>query len=155
MPTLARPEVDLLEGLTTAISVDQERMGGNPRSAVGTATDPNAMLRVLWSRLGNPQGFSLHADVAVVLRQYRVRPGLMDVRGRLVEGSRRWRPRTRPGCQRRLAVGGARWHAISGLRRAARRTENGSRLVAGDWLRLITPRVGRSGDAGRPLRESG
>jgi hypothetical protein len=49
-----------------------------------------------------------------VLRQYRVRPGLMDVRGRLVDGSRRWRPRTRPGCQRRLAVGGARGHAISG-----------------------------------------
>ena len=55
----------MLEGLTTAISVDQERMGGNPRSTVGTATDPNVMLRVLWSRLGNPQGFSLHADVAV------------------------------------------------------------------------------------------
>ncbi len=54
MPTLARPEVDVLEGLTTAIIVDQERMGGNPRSTVGTATDANAMLRVLWSRLGKP-----------------------------------------------------------------------------------------------------
>src|SRR5262245_38083097 len=47
MPTLARPEVDLLEGLTTAIIVDQERMGANSRSTVGTATDANAMLRVL------------------------------------------------------------------------------------------------------------
>ncbi|MGZ4109623.1 MAG: excinuclease ABC subunit UvrA, partial [Actinomycetota bacterium] len=54
MPTLARPEVDLLEGLTTAIIVDQERMGSNPRSTVGTATDANAMLRILFSRLGQP-----------------------------------------------------------------------------------------------------
>ena len=55
MPTLSRPEVDLLEGLTTAIIVDQERMGSNPRSTVGTATDANAMLRILFSRLGKPQ----------------------------------------------------------------------------------------------------
>ncbi|SDP93890.1 Excinuclease UvrABC ATPase subunit [Actinopolyspora xinjiangensis] len=54
MPTLARPEVDLLDGLTTAIIVDQERMGGDARSTVGTATDVNAMLRVLFSRLGQP-----------------------------------------------------------------------------------------------------
>lgn len=54
MPTLSRPEVDVLEGLTTAIIVDQERMGANPRSTVGTATDANAMLRILFSRLGRP-----------------------------------------------------------------------------------------------------
>ncbi len=54
MPTLARPEVDVLEGLTTAIIVDQERMGANPRSTVGTATDANAMLRIVFSRLGRP-----------------------------------------------------------------------------------------------------
>src|SRR5499427_1879060 len=54
MPTLARPEVDLLEGLTTAIIVDQQRMGADPRSTVGTATDANAMLRILFSRLGQP-----------------------------------------------------------------------------------------------------
>ncbi|GAA4726366.1 excinuclease ABC subunit UvrA [Phytohabitans rumicis] len=54
MPTLSRPEVDLLDGLTTAIIVDQERMGSNPRSTVGTATDTNAMLRILFSRLGKP-----------------------------------------------------------------------------------------------------
>src|SRR5688572_16722012 len=54
MPTLARPEVDVLEGLTTAIIVDQERMGASSRSTVGTATDANAMLRVLWSRIGKP-----------------------------------------------------------------------------------------------------
>jgi excinuclease UvrABC ATPase subunit len=54
MPTLARPEVDVIDGLTTAISVDQERMGSNPRSTVGTATDADAMLRILFSRLGQP-----------------------------------------------------------------------------------------------------
>jgi excinuclease UvrABC ATPase subunit len=54
MPTVARPEVDVLDGLTTAIIVDQERMGANARSTVGTATDANAMLRVLFSRLGQP-----------------------------------------------------------------------------------------------------
>src|SRR5215210_2629084 len=54
MPTLARPEVDVLEGLTTAILVDQQRMGADARSTVGTATDTNAMLRILFSRLGRP-----------------------------------------------------------------------------------------------------
>ncbi|WP_280180359.1 excinuclease ABC subunit UvrA [Nocardia farcinica] len=65
MPTLARPEVDFLEGLTTAIIVDQERMGVNARSTVGTATDANALLRILFSRLGkphigSPQAFSFN-----------------------------------------------------------------------------------------------
>jgi len=55
MPTLARPDVDVLEGLTTAIIVDQERLGGDIRSTVGTATDANALLRILFSRLGKPQ----------------------------------------------------------------------------------------------------
>jgi excinuclease UvrABC ATPase subunit len=54
LPTLARPEVDVLDGLTTAIIVDQERLGANPRSTVGTVTDANAMLRILFSRLGQP-----------------------------------------------------------------------------------------------------
>jgi len=65
MPTLARPDVDVLEGLTTAIIVDQERMGSNPRSTVGTVTDANAMLRIVFSRLGkphigSPQAFSFN-----------------------------------------------------------------------------------------------
>jgi excinuclease UvrABC ATPase subunit len=65
MPTLARPDVDVLEGLTTAILVDQQRMGGDARSTVGTATDANAMLRILFSRLGqphigSPQAFSFN-----------------------------------------------------------------------------------------------
>ena len=61
MPTLARPDVDVLDGLTTAIIVDQERMGSNPRSTVGTATDANAMLRILFSRLGKPHVGSAQA----------------------------------------------------------------------------------------------
>ncbi|MEV6333548.1 excinuclease ABC subunit UvrA [Nocardia vinacea] len=65
MPTLARPEVDVLDGLTTAIIVDQQRMGADPRSTVGTATDASAMLRILFSRLGkphigSPQAFSFN-----------------------------------------------------------------------------------------------
>ena len=65
MPTQARPEVDVLEGLTTAIIVDQERMGADARSTVGTATDAGAMLRILFSRLGkpsigSPQAFSFN-----------------------------------------------------------------------------------------------
>src|SRR5215208_359633 len=61
MPSQARPDVDLLEGLTTAIIVDQERMGANARSTVGTATDANAMLRILFSRLGRPHIGSANA----------------------------------------------------------------------------------------------
>ena len=69
MPSLARPDVDLLEGLTTAIIVDQERMGANARSTVGTATDANALLRILFSRLGephigSPQAFSFNVPSA-------------------------------------------------------------------------------------------
>src|ERR671925_173578 len=65
MPTLARPDVDSLEGLTAAIIVDQERMGANVRSTVGTVTDANALLRILFSRLGkphigSPQAFSFN-----------------------------------------------------------------------------------------------
>ncbi len=69
MPTLARPDVDVLEGLTTAILVDQERIGADARSTVGTATDANAMLRILFSRLGkphigSPQAFSFNVATA-------------------------------------------------------------------------------------------
>ncbi len=70
MPTLARPEVDVMEGLTTAIIIDQERMGTDPRSTVGTATDANAMLRILFSRIGqphigSPQAFSFNVASSV------------------------------------------------------------------------------------------
>ena len=70
MPTMARPDVDVLDGLTTAIIVDQERMGANPRSTVGTVTDAHAMLRILFSRLGQPhigsaQAFSFNVASAL------------------------------------------------------------------------------------------
>src|SRR5690349_1586710 len=61
MPTLARPDVDVLDGLTTAIIVDQERLGANVRSTVGTVTDANAMLRILFSRVGTPHVGSAQA----------------------------------------------------------------------------------------------
>ena len=80
MPTLARPEVDVLDGLTTAIIVDQERMGANARSTVGTATDVNAMLRILFSRLGqphigSPQAFSFNVASASGVGQIIVQKG--------------------------------------------------------------------------------
>ena len=68
MPTLARPDVDSLEGLTTAIILDQERMGANVRSTVGTVTDANAMLRVVFSRIGR----AAHRRAAGVLVQHPV-----------------------------------------------------------------------------------
>ena len=76
MPTMARPEVDMLDGLTTAILVDQERLAANPRSTVGTVTDANAMLRILFSRLatprlGSPQAYSF--NVASISGSGRVR----------------------------------------------------------------------------------
>ncbi|EYR64151.1 ABC transporter [Actinotalea ferrariae CF5-4] len=80
MPSLARPDVDLLDGLTTAIVVDQERMGANARSTVGTATDVNALLRILFSRLGTPhvggpQAFSFNVASATGVGQLKVDKG--------------------------------------------------------------------------------
>jgi excinuclease UvrABC ATPase subunit len=78
MPTLARPKVDVLEGLTTAIIVDQERMGAGARSTVGTVTDANAVLRVLFSRLGkpyvrSPKAFSFNVPSVRAVRRSRSR----------------------------------------------------------------------------------
>ncbi|HEX7498184.1 MAG TPA: excinuclease ABC subunit UvrA [Candidatus Limnocylindrales bacterium] len=80
MPTLARPEVDVLEGLTTAIIIDQERIGANARSTVGTVTDTNSMLRVLFSRLGEPHigssmAFSFNVASATGVGQILVQKG--------------------------------------------------------------------------------
>ncbi len=86
MPTLARPDVDVLEGLTTAIIVDQERMGADPRSTVGTATDANAMLRILFSRLGEPHigsaaGVLLQRRLDLGRRRGHLRQGRPDDQG--------------------------------------------------------------------------
>ncbi|WP_225754536.1 excinuclease ABC subunit UvrA [Actinotalea sp. Marseille-Q4924] len=80
MPNLARPDVDVLDGLTTAIVVDQERMGANARSTVGTATDVNALLRILFSRLGRPhiggpQAFSFNVASMTAVGQVKVDKG--------------------------------------------------------------------------------
>ena len=84
MPTLARPDVDVLEGLTTAIIVDQQRMGADPRSTVGTATDANAMLRILFSRLGEPH---IGSPAGVLLqRRLDQRGGRGHVRARREDG---------------------------------------------------------------------
>ncbi len=80
MPTLARPDVDVLDGLTTAIIVDQERMGANARSTLGTVTDANALLRILFSRLGqphigSPQAYSFNVPSATGVGQVKVDKG--------------------------------------------------------------------------------
>ncbi|MBY4130329.1 excinuclease ABC subunit UvrA [Rhodococcus fascians] len=80
MPTLARPDVDVMDGLTTAIIVDQQRMGANPHSTVGTATDANAMLRILFSRVGKPyigsaQAFSFNVASVSGAGAYKVDKG--------------------------------------------------------------------------------
>jgi excinuclease UvrABC ATPase subunit len=90
MPTLARPEVDVLDGLTTAIIVDQERMGANVRSTVGTATDANAMLRILFSRLGKPHigapnAFSFNVPSSTVRGEMEIERGEVNETVRRVE----------------------------------------------------------------------
>src|ERR687897_375816 len=80
MPTLARPDVDVLDGLTTAIIVDQERMGANSRSTVGTVTDANALLRILFARLGephvgSPQAFSFNVPSVTGVGSVKVAKG--------------------------------------------------------------------------------
>ena len=105
MPTLARPEVDLLDGLTTAIIVDQERMGANPRSTVGTATDANAMLRILFSRLGKP-----HIGLAERL--------LVQRPDRDGERCDHHRPRTRARARRPSCATSSTWAACARAARA-------------------------------------
>ena len=101
MPTLARPDVDVLEGLTTAIIVDQERMGANPRSTVGTVTDANAMLRIVFSRLGqphigSPKAFSFNTATISGAGRGHVREGRQDDEGEaLVHADRRHVPALR------------------------------------------------------------
>ena len=122
MPSLARPDVDVLEGLTTAIIVDQQRMGADPRSTVGTATDANAMLRILFSRLGQPHigsaaGLLLQRRLDQRQRRRDARPGRAGGQGApqlqhhrrhvpALRGSRR-RQRHRP--RRALRRHACRW----------------------------------------------
>jgi excinuclease UvrABC ATPase subunit len=92
VPTLARPEVDVLEGLTTAIIVDQERMGASARSTVGTATDANAVLRVLFSRfrkpyVGSPKAFSFNVPSVRAVGQISIEKGAGKTKKRVSGGA--------------------------------------------------------------------
>ena len=107
MPTLARPDVDVLDGLTTAIIVDQERMGADPRSTVGTATDANAMLRILFSRLGKPH---IGSPAGVLLQR------------RLDQRGRRGHHRARRPARRRSGAASASSAACARAARAAARS---------------------------------
>ena len=105
MPTQSRPEVDLLEGLTTAIIVDQERMGSNPRSTVGTVTDANAMLRIVFSRLGqphigSPKAYSFNVPSLTAAGAITVAAGLQEDREEDLQRHRRHVPALRGHGQR-------------------------------------------------------
>nr|WP_284289280.1 hypothetical protein [Angustibacter aerolatus] len=143
MQTLARPDVDVLDGLTTAIIVDQQRMGADPRSTVGTATDANAMLRILFSRLGQPQIGSPQAfsfNVASISGAGAVtveRGGRTTKERRSLRGARRHVPALR-GARR-----GERHRPDPPVRRlevAGRGRDHGARLQRG---RLVRPHLHR------------
>ena len=105
MPAQSRPDVDLLEGLTTAIIVDQERMGSNPRSTVGTVTDANAMLRIVFSRLGqphigSPKAYSFNVPSVKAAGAITVRAGFQEDREEDLQRHRRHVPALRGHGQR-------------------------------------------------------
>ena len=170
MPTLARPEVDVLEGLTTAIIVDQERMGADARSTVGTATDANAMLRILFSRLGQPHIGSPNA-FSFNVPSVRASGAITVERGAGKTDESRPSPVTGGMCPRCEGTGhGLRHRPHPALRRlqVARRGRDhhprlqGGRLVDGADLRRVglprpeqaDPRVHREGAARLPLPAS-
>ncbi len=129
MPTLARPEVDLIDGLTTAILVDQERMGANARSTVGTVTDANALLRVLYSRIGHPHvgssnAFSFNVPSVRATGEIRVEKGSgkTETRSFTVSGGM---------CPRCEGMGSASDIALSQLYDAAKSLNEGAITVPG------------------------
>ncbi len=136
MPTLARPEVDVLEGLTTAIIVDQQRMGADTRSTVGTATDANAMLRILFSRLGqphigSPNAFSFNVPSVRASGEITVERGGRQDRD---EGPS---PHRRHVSALRRAGHGHRYRPQPAVRRRASRSREGALTIpgysAGGW----------------------
>ena len=150
MPTLGRPEVDVLEGLTTAIIVDQERMGANSRSTVGTATDANAMLRVLFSRLGKPHigssnAFSFNIPSVRAVGSITVEKGASKAEKVHLYSHRRHVPTMRGDGtgQRHRSVAALRRYEIAQRRRADDPRLHGRRL-AGAHLRGRGHRPGQS-----------
>ncbi len=155
MPTLARPEVDVLDGLTTAILVDQERMGVDPRSTVGTATDANAMLRILFSRLGKPHIGSPSAfsfNVASV----RASGGITVERGAKTETKKATYSRTGGMCTRCEGRGSVTDFDLSALYDDSKSLNEGALTIPGysmdGWYGRIFRGCGYF-DADKPIRK--
>ncbi|TXH45289.1 MAG: excinuclease ABC subunit UvrA [Actinobacteria bacterium] len=158
MPSLARPDVDVLEGLTTAILVDQERMGANSRSTVGTVTDANAMLRVLFSRLGTPyvgppQAFSFNIPSVTASGIMTVDKGGKDGKGTTV---RRTFSQTGGMCPRCEGMGQVTEIDLSQLFDDSKSLHGGAITIPGytadGWAVRI---IGQSGfvDPDKPIRD--
>ncbi|MFS8103336.1 excinuclease ABC subunit UvrA [Lentzea alba] len=157
MPTLARPDVDVLEGLTTAIIVGQERIGSNPRSTVGTVTDANAMLRILFSRLGeprvsSPRSFSFNIPSLTVSNTVTAEQG-----GRKVEEQRDFEV-AGGMCPRCEGIGAVNDVDLAELYDASKSLDDGAITVpgyhVGGWNWKVYAGSGLL-DPGKPIKEYG
>ena len=159
MPTLARPEVDVLDGLTTAIIVDQERMGADPRSTVGTATDANAMLRILFSRVGKPH-VGPPSAFAFNVASVSGSGGITVQRGDKTQTKKATFSRTGGMCERCEGRGSiTRLRPYGALRREQvdqRGRDHDSRLQHGRLVRAHLPRLRllRPGQADRQVQQA-
>ena len=155
MPTLSRPDVDVLEGLTTAIIVSQERIGNNPRSTVGTVTDANAMLRILFSRLGvprlsSPRAYSFNIPSLSVASAVTVEQG-----GRLVEEQRNFDV-AGGMCPRCEGMGSVNDVDLSQLYDATKSLDEGAITVPGYHVGSYNQRLYAACgllDPGKPIKE--
>ncbi|MFJ4011022.1 ATP-binding cassette domain-containing protein [Streptomyces sp. NPDC090026] len=155
MPTLARPDVDVLDGLTTAIIVSQERIGSNPRSTVGTVTDANAMLRILFSRLGEPRLSSPRAYSFNIPSMTGATAVTIDQGGRKVEEQRAFDV-AGGMCPRCEGIGSVTDVALDQLFDAAKSLDDGAITVpgyhVGGWNWRVYAESGLL-DPGKPIAE--